>query len=138
MPTDYSKIRKLNKCEEVKEAIDAYFENCTKENRPLTISGLGLALGVSRSTLLRYEEEESKTLPKDERECICNTIKQAKWVCERFVEEYLFTGKNTMAAIFNLKNNYKEWKDKSGIELESPVGGLEIKIVKPKDDGSEN
>ena len=35
-------------------------------------------------------------------------------MCENFAEQYLYSGKNIVGAIFNLKNNYS-WKDESKV-----------------------
>lgn len=129
-------MRSFNSCVEVKGAIDAYFKECEEKGRPLTITGLSLALGVSRMTLLRYEEEESKTLPEKERECICDTIKKAKLMCENFAEEGGLRGSlNVAMVIFNLKNNYG-WKDKTelGIGVDEAIGKLKIEIERPKNE----
>jgi len=85
-------------------------EKRTKLLRPLTITGLALALDTNRQTLINYEEKEE----------FFDTIKKAKLICENFAEEYLYTGKNVTGAIFNLKNNY-DWKEKSEIEHKGKV-----------------
>lgn len=111
---------KINTVEEMENAIKAYFISCqdpdnpNKYIRPLTITGLANAIGMTRETLLEYQK-------KDE---FSDTIKQAKSQVEQWVEEYLFTGKNQTGAIFNLKNNYKGWKDKT--ESDITTGGKPI------------
>lgn len=92
--------------EQLRAQIDEYFADCLEKKRPLTISGLAIALDTSRKVLIDYE---------DNRPEYSNTIKRAKAICENFVEEYLFTGKNIAGAIFNLKNNYG-WLEKSEVE----------------------
>ena len=69
-------------------------KKCRKEERPLTITGLALALDTSRDLLLDYENREEFSY----------TIKKAKLLCENYAEEFLFHGKNVVGAIFNLKN----------------------------------
>jgi hypothetical protein len=72
-----------------------------RQIRPYTITGLALALGTSRQTLVNYEG----------RGAFFDAIKEAKLRCENYVEEGLFKGDVPPApGIFNLKNNY-EWKD---------------------------
>src|SRR3990167_3850498 len=97
---------KFQNVEELKQRIDKYFIDCTQTKRPLTISGLAVALDTSRKVLIDYENRGDE---------FSNTIKKAKSICENFTEEYLFTGKNVAGAIFNLKNNYG-WQDKSEID----------------------
>lgn len=97
---------KFQNVDELKQKIDEYFEKCNENKRPLTISGLAVALDTSRKVLIDYENRGDE---------FSNTIKKAKSICENFTEEYLFTGKNVAGAIFNLKNNYG-WQDKSEID----------------------
>ena len=85
----------------LQKKIDNYFSKCEKRKKPLTITGLALALDTSRKVLIEYEA-------KDE---FSNTIKKAKLMCENFADEFLFGGKQVAGAIFNLKNNYG-WSDK--------------------------
>jgi hypothetical protein len=72
--------------------------------RPLTITGLAVALDTYRSVLLDYEEKDEYS----------NTIKKAKETIQNFVEERLFGG-NVAGPIFNLINNWKGWSNKQEI-----------------------
>jgi hypothetical protein len=101
---------------ELQRKIDAWLKSCKKEKRPLTITGLALALGTGRNVLIDYENREE----------FSNTIKRAKLLCENYAEESLFLGKNVAGAIFNLKNNYG-WKEKQEIEHQ---GGVFINLDK--------
>lgn len=67
--------------------------------RPFTISGLAVALDTTRDVLLDYEN-------KVENAAFSNTIKKAKQIIHNYAEEFLFNGKNSTGAIFNLKNNW--------------------------------
>ena len=106
---------KFKSNEELKEKIDKYFADCDEKGKPYTVSGLAVALGTTRRTLLDYEE-------KDE---FFHTIKNAKAKIEAYNEEMLYN-KNipTTGVIFNLKNNYG-WKDKQEIEADLSVKKLE-------------
>lgn len=139
---------KFQTVEELQEKIEAYFQSCFQQRyihrkkkgvknaeypddyewvaeldhngevvyeqiAPFTVTGLANYLGTTRDLLLDYEE-------KDE---FSDTIKAAKGKIEQYVEEYLFNGKNTTGAIFNLKNNYG-WKDKTETDVTS--GGQQI------------
>jgi DNA-packaging protein gp3 len=121
---------KFKTVKELQNKIDAYFESCYEEIwkkdaegvwqpvtdkdgnilksmvKPMTVTGLALALGTTRETLLDYEDREEYS----------DTIKRAKLMCENFAEEQLFTSKNTAGVIFNLKNNYKRWVDKQEVD----------------------
>lgn len=92
---------KYTKVEEIQERIDQYFEECKLNNKPYTITGLGLALDMSRQDLINYSK-------KDE---FFDTIKKAKMRVENYLEERLINDTSTTGIIFNLKNNYG-WKDK--------------------------
>lgn len=97
--------------QELDDKINIYFQDCIDKNKPLTISGLAVALDTSRQTLLNYERREE----------YFDSIKRALSICERFAEERLFSNSPT-GAIFNLKNNYGDWnKDKEG-------GGVQVNI----------
>lgn len=91
--------------------------------RPYTITGLAIALGTNRSTLINYEDKEE----------YFDTIKNAKEKIHNFTEERLYDA-HPAAVIFNLKNNYG-WKDKTEVEQEN-TGELTIKIEKFDGDNS--
>ena len=114
--------------EEMQEKIDAYFESCYGEYitdaegnlmidkdghpvmsrpRPLTITGLALALGFnSRQSLLNYEDDPE----------FMDTIKRAKSKVEQYAEERLFDKEGVNGAKFNLSNNFKGWSEKQQID----------------------
>lgn len=88
--------------EALQEGIDAYFKMCDKEKRPYTISGLALALGVDRRTLVNYSNKD----------LFFSQIKSAKQKVQAQLEENALMGKgNAVFTIFNLKNNYG-WVDR--------------------------
>lgn len=91
----------------LEELVDKYFEECDRKEEPYTMTGLALALDTSRETLLDY----------DARDRFSDSIKKARRRCENYAEKYLFGGKNVVGAIFNLKNNYKRWKDKTETDI---------------------
>lgn len=76
---------KFETVEELQEAIDGYFSKTGEKVGidgktywvPCTVSGLALALGTTRRTLLDYEEREEFT----------HTIEKAKLRCENDTEE---------------------------------------------------
>ena len=92
---------KYTEVEEMQEKIDKYFEDCKLNNRPYTITGLGLALDMSRQDLINYSKKEK----------FFDTIKKAKMRVENYLEERLINDSSATGIIFNLKNNYG-WKDK--------------------------
>lgn len=116
--------------EEMQKKIDEYFESCKGElvydaegrpildkngnqlragARPLTITGLALALGFnSRLALIKYEDKED----------FVNTVKRAKAKVEQYAEERLFDRDGVNGAKFSLSNNFNGWKEKQQIEAE--------------------
>lgn len=87
---------KYKTVKELEQAIKRYFSSAEATGRPLTISGLALALDTSRQTLLDYEAKEGFT----------DTVKKAKLKIENWTEEQLFTNPRTAGIIFNLTNNF--------------------------------
>ena len=116
--------------EEIQEKIDAYFEECKGEIlfdsdgnpmvdkygnlirvgvRPLTITGLALALGfTSRRALLNYQGKEE----------FVHTITRAKAKVEQYAEERLFDKDGANGAKFSLANNFDGWKEKKEIDAD--------------------
>lgn len=92
---------KYTEVEEMQKKIDEYFDDCKSKNRPYTITGLGLALDMSRQDLINYSKKEK----------FFDTIKKAKMRVENYLEERLINDTSATGIIFNLKNNYG-WKDK--------------------------
>lgn len=116
--------------EEMQEKIDAYFEKCEGTvlnnadgevvldkygdpvivgRKPLTITGLALALGFnSRQALLNYQAKEEFN----------DTILRAKARVEQYAEERLFDKDGANGAKFSLANNFEGWREKQSIEAE--------------------
>lgn len=92
-----------------------------------TVTGLGLALDMTRQTLIEYQNEDE----------FSDTIKKAKQRVENAIEQRLFHN-NATGSIFNLKNNFN-WKDKSESETYGKNGGaieqsLTVRYVDGKDE----
>lgn len=96
---------KFKSVKEVEEKIEAYFKDCRINAEPYTITGLAIALDTTRETLLDYQNKDEYS----------DTIKTAKLKCQNYAEKHLYTGKNVVGAIFNLKNNYG-WRDQKEID----------------------
>lgn len=116
--------------EQMQVAIDAYFESCRGEvlknaagepmlnkygmpiiygEKPLTMSGLALALGFnSRQTLLNYKEKPD----------FLDTITRAKQRVEEYVEGRLFDKDGAVGAKFSLENNFG-WTSKQETKVEA-------------------
>ena len=93
--------KKYTKKEEIESKIEEYFKNCDIHNKPYTVTGLSLALNMSRQDLINYSKDKE----------FFDTIKKAKLKIENYLEEHLVTDSSVTGIIFNLKNNYN-WKDK--------------------------
>lgn len=112
---------KFKSPEEMQEKIDAYFEDCrghplTDKNdeiifnkfgepvfvdvKPLTVTGLALALGLStRQALLNYQK----------RGAYATIIETAKLKIENYAEMRLYDKDGMNGAKFNLQNNFRNW-----------------------------
>lgn len=108
--------------EEMQEKIDAYFEECkgqpllddkgaavldkfgypiTVDSRPLTVTGLALALGfTTRQSLLNYQAKSKKYQ---------EIIERAKLKIENYAEMRLYDKDGANGAKFNLQNNFRHW-----------------------------
>ena len=112
---------KYTKKEEMQKKIDEYFMKCDKDNEPYTVTGLGLALDMSRQDLINYSNKEE----------FFYTIKKAKLKVENYLEKRLINDNSATGIIFNLKNNYG-WKDKQeninvGVSYEDYIKKVEDK-----------
>lgn len=116
--------------EEMQKKIDAYFKECEgtplyKEDgtpmldkngvpiivgeKPLTITGLALAIGLnSRQALLNYQGREEFN----------DTITRAKAKVEQYAEERLFDKDGANGAKFSLANNFEGWKERQQIDAD--------------------
>ena len=104
--------RLIDSPEEMLEAGLKYFDDCEKNNKPILITGLALALGLSgREALAEYGRREE----------FSDTIKRLKSVCENYAESRIYGDKNPAGAIFALKNY--GWTDKTQTELTGADGG---------------
>lgn len=106
--------------EDMQKIIIQYFNECYKENKRPTVSGLAYVLGMDRKTLLRYEDSletgELKQYDESVRRAFSHTVKDAKRFIESQYEDGLINdGKTPIGLIFTLKNNYG-WVDKQEIE----------------------
>lgn len=96
---------KYTNVEEIEELIEEYFRLKDAQGDPYTITGLAIALGMSRQQLIEYQARDE----------FHDAIKTARERCHEYAEKYLYSGKAVAGAIFSLKNNYG-WKDKTEVE----------------------
>ena len=93
-----------------------FYPNGDMKPKPITITGLALALDTTRQTLINYE-----VLPE-----FLDTISRAKLRCENYAEERLYIGAAT-GPIFALKNF--DWKDSQDVNQHN-TGEPQIVITK--------
>ena len=96
---------KFNSPQELEDKALKYFNNCRKNERPLTMTGLAIALDTTRETIRDYSNKELYS----------DTIKKLREIVHNYIEEYSLTTRNPAGAIFNLKNNFG-WKDKQEVQ----------------------
>ncbi len=94
---------KFKSPEEIWEKGLKYFSECREFKKPITVTGLCIALTTTRDVLMDYQDERGEEFS--------NTIKGLKLFCENYAEEQLYQGKNAAGPIFALKNF--GWKDKT-------------------------
>ena len=109
--------KKYTEVELMQKKINTYFKKCDNGHEPYTVTGLCLALEITRETLSQY-------LKSDE---FSDTIKKAKLRVENYLEKHLITDNSATGIIFNLKNNFG-WTDKQQVEhsgnINNPFEGL--------------
>lgn len=110
--------------EELEALIDAYFDKCDSNTRteimwngkqselveikdpiPYTMSGLAVAIGINRQSLLNYEKKSE----------FFGTIKEARGRVEADQERRLIKGGSPVGAMFALKNNFS-WQDRQIVD----------------------
>ena len=102
---------------ELEDRTDTYFAMCAAENRPPTVTGLALALGLSsRESLDEYGRRSE----------FSDSVKRAKSLVAAAYEERLW-GNTPAGAIFALKN--MGWSDKQDIQHSGELGIRRIERV---------
>lgn len=98
---------------------EEYFDKREAEDKPFTVNGLALALGMTRETLLRYGEKPE----------FSDAVKAVRARLEDHWESRL-AGGNAAGTIFWLKN--QGWSDKTEQVLsgEVGIGVVERRVVK--------
>src|SRR6185437_86813 len=95
---------------------ERYFAEQREAEKPITVTGLCMALGTIRHTLDDYQSGKYDDKDPD----FSMVIKKAKLVCENYAETMLYS-KSPVGAIFALKNF--GWTDKVQNEHTGPDGG---------------
>lgn len=108
---------------ELEKAIDNYFSKCDEKEKPYTMTGLALSLGIDRTTLINYGKKD----------LFSTLIKKAKSKVEEQLEESLYRLGNNSGVIFNLKNNYG-WKDNIDVNNNQGIDKVEELLSKLTDE----
>lgn len=110
----------FKKPEDIIRACDTYFSLCKQDNQKPTMSGLAMALGTNRRTLLKWYSGETRIYNRE-------IIQQYFNLLETFDEMMLRDGKvNPIASVFIMKNNYG-YTDKSEVKItDSEMSNEEI------------
>lgn len=143
---------KFQSVAELKRAIDNYFDSLTeqaydmwgnplkdkdtgeplrKKTKVATITGLAVALGTTRETLMDYENgkhdgkdeslSDEQIAENKQIDDFSDTIKEAKLRIYEDTEQQLYRGKPA-GAIFSLKNNYG-WRDEKEVKIGGKAAG---------------
>lgn len=134
MSEETKKGRKLKyeSAEKMQVDIEAYFQGLDEHNAKAneegfvrkhpTVTGLALAVDMTRKSLLEYEKRS---------DAFSYTITKAKGIVEDYLEQRLFSGQ-VAGCIFNLKNNF-DWKDKNETEISGKEGQpLKVEYISVK------
>lgn len=96
---------------QVSERIDQYHLYCIQNDIKPDMSGLSLALGVSRKTVWAWENGVDSNKP----QAVRNVLKKGRQINEYLMSQLMQTGKvNPVVGIFLLKNSH-EFRDQQDI-----------------------
>lgn len=107
---------------ELENAINQYFQKCEEKQKPYTMTGLALSLGIDRTTLINYGKKD----------LFSTLIKNAKAKVEEQLEESLYRLGNNSGVIFNLKNNYG-WRDTVEVKNDNEISKVDELLQEIKD-----
>ncbi len=99
-----------NDAEQVAARIDQYHQFCFDNDIKPDMPGMALALGVSRTTIWKWENGVESDKP----QAVRNTLKKGREINEYLMSQMMQNGKiNPVTGIFLLKNNhgYKDQQD---------------------------
>lgn len=133
------RIRKWPTVEHLKYEVDKYFESClsrkwvaekdatgaeimveeVEQVEPFTLSGLALALKITRSGLLYWEGAD---------EDYFFVIQEARSRCEAYAEKRLYESKSIAGVMFSMKNNFEGWNDTRREEVVGLNGPVNLQL----------
>lgn len=114
---------------QLREKIDEYFAGCGAEivgegrearliEKPPTVSGLALALGVTRKVLLEWIEDDREESSRNP-ECV-QLLVEAKARIEAFMESRIITD-YTKGLEFIMTNTFRGWANRQAVQMEADV-----------------
>ena len=119
---------------ELEEAIGKYFEDCDKNNKPYTVTGLAFTLGISVQQLRDYKNAVNNIniltqLDDTLKAELSFIVKRAYQMCEMYAEQRLLDttcNKSPVGYIFSLKNFQGDWVDKTEQVVENKTISVEL------------
>lgn len=109
--------RKFETVEDLWTRAEAYIKDRQDKLEPLTVTGLALALGTTRETLMDYEDGRYDGENGQEPQ-FSYAVKMVKAYVKDYAESQLYKLRNPGGAIFALKNF--GWSDKTEVQTSDP------------------
>lgn len=117
--------RKWTDPKAMQAVIDAYFADCDDKEKPYTIPGLAYALGfLDRHALINYKTRADESDPDADQ--VYTTIKKARLKIEEQRSEMLYSARNPVGAIFDLKTNFN-WREDDGPRRNVPQVNIDLR-----------
>lgn len=104
---------KLRSAKKVQAIVDEYFAKCESEKLLITVTGLSLALGITRETFLEYAKGEG------EHSRLSDLFKKARLRVEHAYEKRGLTAQNPAFCIFIMKN--MGYTDRQDIDINAKL-----------------
>lgn len=125
---------KFMDADELEKKVAEYFEDCDKNDKPYTVTGLAYTLGISVQQLRDYKNavdninilKQLDDTIKAELSCV---VKRAYQMCEMYAEKRLLDSKcnkSPVGYIFALKNFQGDFVDKQ--EVVNTENKIEVKL----------
>ena len=120
--------------EELEKKIAEYFEDCDKNDKPYTVTGLAYTLGISVQQLRNYKTAVDDInflvqLDSSVKAELSLIVKRAYQMCEMYAEKRLLDSKcnkSPVGYIFALKNFQGDFVDKQ--EVVNTENKIEVKL----------
>ena len=125
---------KFMDADELEKKVAEYFEDCDKNDKPYTVTGLAYTLGISVQQLRDYKNAVNninilKQLDDTIKAELSLVVKRAYQMCEMYAEKRLLDSKcnkSPVGYIFALKNFQGDFVDKQ--EVVNTESKIEVKL----------